>query len=442
MESIFSELARLFDAIKKNERDEILDSTKILRIQLKQTQNSGDFGAEKLAFIYNKPFQAIIKQNAPSSTIVLDSVEFYTSLIQKCVFKSPIEIVPHFSWIPNFSQKIGEKDETILETLSSFLKHLFSIKCPDTVTYRKYLNDEKAKNFLSAVIFHTISVGKKAPTKMILNNCVSVISTIATKENPKLIESIFPGLFTFIAKTMMKPANLSSTQFLSWLKLLRTVVITFLHSFPAENLDENHIEAISKAIRPLLSKIVGFKNGLILAEASSMSNEIFPLIENLQYDLFDLLSYSRTYEEVDKEDIFIVPKKERIQKSSDYLELFGTIFSKGNFSFILRCNAGLLESLTSSELSLILNVQSFISKLLNNLEPDFSTLPPIVVTEVRNLREHEESYAQKDANEKSVSIELAKFTPKTFSEQDLAILKRILKKILGDFSFQGEIFDS
>jgi len=35
---------------------------------------------------------------------------------------------------------------------------------------------------------------------MILNNCVSVISTIATKENPKLIESIFPGLFTFIAK--------------------------------------------------------------------------------------------------------------------------------------------------------------------------------------------------------------------------------------------------
>jgi len=64
------------------------------------------------------------------------------------------------------------------------------------------------------------------------------------------------------------------------------------------------------------------------------------------------------------------------------------------------------------------------------------------VTEVRNLREHEESYAQKDANEKSVSIELAKFTPKTFSEQDLAILKRILKKILGDFSFQGEIFDS
>mgnify|MGYP001252280972 CR=1 FL=1 len=70
-------------------------------------------------------------------------------------------------------------------------------------------------------------------------------------------------------------------------------------------------------------------------------------------------------------------------------------------------------------------LKSFISKLLNNLEPDFSTLSPIVVTEVRNLREHEESYAQKDANEKSVSIELAKFTPKTFSEQDL---KRIYSR--------------
>ena len=155
----------------------------------------------------------------------------------------------------------------------------------------------------------------------------------------------------------MKPANLTSTQFLSWLKLLRTVVLTFLQSFPSENLDKNHVDAISKAIRPLLSKIVGFKNGSILSEASSMSNELFSLVENLQADLFDLLSYSRTYDEVDQEDIFVISKKERIAKSSDYLELFGTIFSKGNFSFILRCNAGLLESLESSELSLILDVQ-------------------------------------------------------------------------------------
>ena len=135
MESIFAELARLFDAINKNEKDEILDSTRVLRIKLKQN-SSADFGAEKIAFIYNKPFQAIIAQNAPSSTIVLDSVEFYSSLIQKCVFKSPIEIVPHFSWIPKFAEKIEEKDETILEALSSFMKHLFEIKCPDTVTYR------------------------------------------------------------------------------------------------------------------------------------------------------------------------------------------------------------------------------------------------------------------------------------------------------------------
>ena len=109
MESIFSELARLFDAIKKNEKDEILDSTRILRIKLKQIQTSGDFGAQKLAFIYNKPFQAIIKQNAPSSTIVIDSVEFYTFLIEKSVFKSPIEVVPHFGWIQNFSQKNRRK---------------------------------------------------------------------------------------------------------------------------------------------------------------------------------------------------------------------------------------------------------------------------------------------------------------------------------------------
>ena len=155
----------------------------------------------------------------------------------------------------------------------------------------------------------------------------------------------------------MKPANLTSTQFLSWLKLLRTVVLTFLQSFPSENLDKNHVDAISKAIRPLLSKIVGFKYGSILSEASSMSNELFSLVENLQADLFDLLSFSRTYDEVDQEDIFVISKKERIAKSSDYLELFGTIFSKGNFSFILRCNAGLLESLESSELSLILDVQ-------------------------------------------------------------------------------------
>ena len=59
MESIFSELARLFDGIKKNEKREILDSTRILKIKLKQinAENSSDFGAEKLAFIYNKPFQ-------------------------------------------------------------------------------------------------------------------------------------------------------------------------------------------------------------------------------------------------------------------------------------------------------------------------------------------------------------------------------------------------
>ena len=158
---------------------------------------------------------------------------------------------------------------------------------------------------------------------------------------------------------MMKPANLTSTQFLSWLKLLRTVVLTFLQSISSSNLDKNHVDAISKAIRPLLSKIVGFKNSLILAEASSMSNELFPLIENLQADLFDLLSYSKTYEEVDQDDIFAVSKKDRIAKSSDYLELFGSIFSKGNFSFILRCNAGLLESLESSELSLILDVQEW-----------------------------------------------------------------------------------
>ena len=110
-----------------------------MRIKLKQIDNSSssaDFGAEKLAFIYNKPFQAIIKQNAASSTIVLDSVEFYSSLIQKCVFKSPIEVVPHFSWIPKFAEKIEEKDETILEALSAFLKHLVEIKCSDTVTYR------------------------------------------------------------------------------------------------------------------------------------------------------------------------------------------------------------------------------------------------------------------------------------------------------------------
>ncbi|CAG5106135.1 Oidioi.mRNA.OKI2018_I69.chr1.g2699.t1.cds [Oikopleura dioica] len=358
-----------------------------------------------------------------------------------CRFKSPREVISHFAWIPSFSEKIGQKDEPVIEALTSYLKFLFTIQCPDSEAYRKDLKDEKAIQFLSAVIFHTISLGKKSSTKTILNNCHHVIETLAMKENKKLIESIFPGLFTFIVQTMMRPGNLNSKEFKSWLSLLRTVVITFLKSVPSEKLDKNHVEAISKAILPLLSKIIGFKDPPVLIEASSLGNELYPLIEAFQKDLFDLLCYCRSYENVHPQDISVVPKKERISKSSEYLDLFGSIFSKGNFSFILRCSAGLLDSLSSEELSLIIDIQSFISKLLNDMEPDFSTLPPIVVTECRNLRNQEEVYTQKDAEEKPVAMELSKFSPKHFSEEDLVILKNILKTILHD-SLHEEIFDA
>ena len=136
MEGIFSELARLFDGIKRNEKDEILHCTKVLSLKLKQVNETSDFGAEKLAFIYNKPFQAVINQNSPSSTIVLDSIELYTSLIQKCRFKSPREVVSHFAWVPSFSEKIGQEDEPVIEALTSYLKFLFTIQCPDSEAYR------------------------------------------------------------------------------------------------------------------------------------------------------------------------------------------------------------------------------------------------------------------------------------------------------------------